>query len=77
MVVNVLVIRGESSMAVIIDDVIEDEMRDEIEIHKVTVQMEGELLTVNRGVKRKKTGAHTSDIWTYFKIYSSDNKKAV
>ena len=52
--VNVLVTCGKSSMAVIIDDLIEDEMRDEIEIHETTetsheatVQTEGELQSVN------------------------------
>ena len=49
--VNALVTRGESSMAVIIDDVMEDE----IEIHEATetnheatVQTEGELRSVNQ-----------------------------
>ena len=77
--VNALVTHGESNMAVIINDIIEDEMRDEIEIHEATessheatessheatVQMEGELRTVNKGVKEWKK---TSDVWTYFKM---------
>ena len=80
---NVLVTRGESSMAVIIDDVIEDKMQDEIEIHEATessheatetsheatVKTEDELRSVNKGEEN----------WYghIFKIYSSENKKAV
>ena len=53
---NMLVTHGESSMAVIIDDVIQDKMRDEIEIHEATessheatVKTEDELRSVNKG----------------------------
>ena len=76
------------SMAVIIDDMIVDEMRDEIEIHEATegsheatetsheatLQTKDELQSVNKGVKEWKK---TSDMCIYFKINSSDNKKVV
>ena len=58
---NALVTRGESSMAVIINDVIEDKMRDATESsHEATVKTEGKLRSVNK--ERKKTGARTGDI---------------
>ena len=81
---NALVTCGESSITVIIDDIIEDkiEIREATESsheatessHEATVRTEGELRSVNKGVKERKK---TSDIWTYFKIDSSDITKAV
>ena len=81
---NVLVTRGESSTAVLIDEVVEDETESHettesdheasVSCHEATVQTEDEQQG-NKGTKleRKKT----SDIWIYFKIDSSDNKKAI
>ena len=86
---NALETRGESTMAVIIEDDIEKiheasetsheatEANREATVassHEATVQTEGELRSTNIEVKERKK---TSDIWTYFKIDSSDIKKAV
>ena len=70
---NALVTHGESSMAVIIDDVIEDKTWDEIEIHEAIessheatetnheaiVETEDELWSVNKGEEN----------WWYMDIY--------
>ena len=67
----------ENSMAVIID-VIEDEIESDEATensHKATDSChEGEPLSVDKGVKERKK---TSEVWKYFKVDKSDNKKAI
>ena len=66
----------ESSIAVIID-VIEDEIESHEatdSYHKATIQMEGEPLSDDKGVKERKK---TSEIWKYFKVDKSGNKKGI
>ena len=42
--------------------------------HQATIQTESEPLSADKGVKERKK---TSEIWKYFKVDKSDNKKAI
>ena len=71
---NALITRGESSIAadvIKIYEASETSHKATKASHEVTVQTEGELWSAN--IRNKKT----SDIWTYFKINSSEIKKTV